>query len=149
MDLVLIQFNRVLMIISGSCTWQYPDTFNYLETKIYSALLNLFCGLHLSWNFDSSSENNYHEIPSILCLNSLWQMCQTFTNAQTEMSAPYASFESKHIFLKTNKRKPQYQTNKKTPHKKKNLIQNYFLFNISEGEDYLFHGYLLSDTKTE
>lgn len=77
-------------------------------------------------------------------------MCQTFTNAQTETSAPYASFESKHTSsLKQTNENPNTKQTKKHHTKKKNLIQNYFLFNISEGEDYLFHGYLLSDTKTE
>lgn len=37
-----------------------------------------------------------------------------------------------------------------TPKKKKiNFIQNQFLFNILEGEDYVFHDYLFPDFKAE
>lgn len=51
-------------------------------------------------------------------------MCQTFTNAQTEMSALYASFESIH----TSSLK---QTNKNPNIKQRNTTQKKILFRVS------------------
>lgn len=71
---------------------------------------------------------------------------KTFTNAQTEMSALYASFESIH----TSSLK---QTNKNPNTKQRNTTQkksySELVSNTSEGEDHLFHGCLLPDSKTE
>lgn len=69
------------------------------------------------------------------------------------MSGLYASFESIHTssWKQIHKNPKNKQMKKNTTHtqKKINLIQNLFLFNILEGEDYLFHGYLFPDSKAE
>lgn len=55
-------------------------------------------------------------------------MCQTFTNAQTEMSAPYASFESKHTSsLKQTNENPNTKQTKKHHTKKKSYSELFFV----------------------
>lgn len=64
----------------------------------------------------------------------LLDMPEYFTKAQIEISAFYVSFESIHIFLKTNKQK----------------LTSFIIsfFNILEGKHLIFHAYLFPGCET-